>query len=112
MDAYELDRVITNAIDNIIKQIHVSHNLLEYAVEPADDFEYSVPLFIDSGDASILIHYLVDVDNSGEGISLRFRFDGVLFQNDEIANESDFIAIMDCVNTILNTIDTNNEIYI
>lgn len=112
MDAYELNRVITNAIDNIIQQIRVSCDLLEYAVESAGDFEYSVPLFIDSGDASVRIHYLVDVDESAEGIFLKFRFDGALFHNDEITNESDFITIMDCINTILNTIDTNNEIYI
>jgi len=112
MDAYELDRVVTDAIDNIIQQIHVSHNILEYAVEPNADFQYSVPLFIDSGNGSVLIHYLVDVDDSDAGISLRFQFDRVSFLNDEISNESDFIAIMDCINTILNTIDTNNEIYI
>ena len=84
MDAYELDRVVTNTIDNIIKQIRVSHNILEYAVEPDIDGRYSVPLFIDSGDASVLIHYLVDVDDLGGDISFRFQFDGVLFQNNEM----------------------------
>ena len=112
MDAYELDRIVTNAIDNIIKQIRVSNDILEYAVEPADDYEYSVPLFIDSGDASILIHYLVYVNALGDNISLKFQFDGVLFENAEINNESDFITVIDCVDTILNTIDTDNEIYI
>ena len=112
MDAYELDRLVTNAIEDIIKQIRVSNDILEYAVEPSDDYEYSVPLFLDSGEASILIHYLVHVDAVGDDISLKFQFDGTLFRNTEINNESDFIAVMDCVNTILNTIDTDNEIYI
>ena len=113
MDYYELDRRVTNAIDEIIQQLRISANVLEYAVEPeSDNYEYSIPLFLDSGEASILIHYLVYVNTSGDNISLKFKFDGVLFRNEEINSESDFIAVMDCVNTILNTIDTTNEIYI
>lgn len=112
MNKHYLDTVITDAIDNIIQQIHVSHNVLEYTVEPTDDFEYSVSLFIDSGNASVLIHYLAYANFIGDNMSLKFQFDYVLFRNAEIDTEDDFIAVIDCVNNILNTIDTDNEIYI
>ena len=112
MNEYELDRYVTKAIENIISRIQAPANVLSYAVEPYTDYCYSVPFFIEVGDTFALISYLVDVITSGENISLKFKFDGVSFHDDEIKDIDTLKTILEGMQAVLDTIDTDNEIYI
>lgn len=112
MDAYELDRLVTNAIEGIVAEIQIPHTILNYAIEPYIDNMYSLPFFIEVGDSTTLIHYLADVTVSGEDISIKFRFDGMSSNADSIHDVADLRLIVDCIDAILDIIDTDNEIYI
>lgn len=112
MDTYELDRRVTKAVESIISEIPISHNILTYAIEPDIDDRYSIPIFIEVNDNFALIHYFVDVIVSEGTTSIRFQFDSISFHNDEIYDEDDAMVIVKSLNTVLNTIFTGTEIYI
>jgi len=112
MDEYELDRRVTKAVEDIISEIKIPHNILTYAIEPDVDDKYSIPFFVEVNGTFGLIHYFLDVYTYDEDITIKFIFDSVSFRDDEINDENTFKTIVEGINAILDTIDTDMEIYI
>lgn len=112
MNDYELDRYVTNAIEDIISRIQAPANVLSYAVEPDIDDRYSIPFFIEVKDTYFLLHYFAYVNTSGEDITIKFQFDAASFHDSEDSDVNDFKLIAEGMNAVLDAIDTNNEIYI
>lgn len=112
MNEYELDRYVTNAIEDIISRIQAPANVLSYAVEPNIDDRYSIPFFIEVKNTYFLLHYFVYVTISGEDISIQFKFDAASFHDSGDSDVNDFKLIAEGMNAVLDAIDVDNEIYI